>query len=129
MTLKAVRQIEPGRIVVLFQPHRYTRTQHLFTEFMTAFYDADMLVVVDIYPAGEAPLPGVNSERFCESLREYGIKDARYIPDLKSAESYLADFLQPGDVLLTLGAGDVWHSGEAVIKMLGSGKANAEFKK
>ena len=122
MTLKAVRQIAPGRVVVLFQPHRYSRTYHLFNEFMTAFYDADVLVVADIYPAGEAPLPEVNSQRFCESLKEYGHKDVNYIPDFKSAEAYLAEFLQPGDVLLTLGAGDVWRSGEAIIKMLGSGK-------
>ena len=122
MTLKAVRQIAQGRVVVLFQPHRYSRTHHLFSEFMTAFYDADVLAVADIYPAGEAPIPGVNSQRFCESLKEYGLKDVTYIPDLGSAEEHLAGLLQPGDILLTLGAGDVWRSGEAVLKMLGSGK-------
>jgi UDP-N-acetylmuramate--alanine ligase len=118
MTLKAVRQIAQGRIVVLFQPHRYSRTFHLFNEFMTAFYDADVLVVTDIYPAGEAPLPDVNSFRFCESLKEYGHKDVNYTPDFKTAESFLADLLQPGDVLLTLGAGDVWKSGESILKGL-----------
>ncbi len=118
MTLKAVRQIAPGRVVVLYQPHRYSRTHHLFSEFMTAFYDADVLVIVDIYAAGEAPIKGVTAQRFCESLKEYGHKDVTYIPDFKGAEAHLSEFLQPGDVLLTLGAGDVWRSGETVMKNL-----------
>ncbi|MEI6127541.1 MAG: UDP-N-acetylmuramate--L-alanine ligase [Pseudomonadota bacterium] len=117
-TLKAVRHIAAQRVVVLFQPHRYSRTYHLFKEFMTAFYDADALVVTDIYAAGESPREDITSLKFYEGLKEYGNKDVTFFPDLKQAETYLMEFLQDGDVFLTLGAGDVWKSGEAVMKGL-----------
>jgi UDP-N-acetylmuramate--alanine ligase len=116
MTLRAVRRIAPERVVVLFQPHRYSRTFHLFKEFMTAFYDADVLVVADIYAAGEQPRSDISTRQFYEGLKEYGHKEVKLIPQLKDAEQFLAEFLEPGDVFVTLGAGDVWKTGEKVMK-------------
>ena len=75
-TLAAAKQVWPGRIIVIFQPHRYTRTQALFQEFLTAFTDADCLIVTDIYPASEEPIPGVNAEALCEGIRRAGHPDA-----------------------------------------------------
>ncbi len=68
-TLAAAKQVWPGRILVVFQPHRYTRTQALFEEFLTAFKDADGLIITDIYPASEEPIPGVNAAALCEAVR------------------------------------------------------------
>ncbi len=119
MTLRAVKEIFPKRIVVLFQPHRYSRTRDLFEDFMTAFYDADVLIVTEIYPAGEAPIEGINSNRFYNGLRQYGHKDVAFISDLKAAEQHLLKHLKEGDIFLTLGAGDIWQSGENIMNKLG----------
>jgi len=116
MTLRAVRRIAQQRVVVLFQPHRYSRTFHLFREFMTAFYDADVLLVTDIYPAGEQPRDDVSAQRLYEGLKEYGHKDVRCAGSLEESVRLLQDLLQPGDVLVTLGAGDVWKAGQTVMK-------------
>ncbi len=118
MTLKAARQLGARRVVVLFQPHRYSRTQHLFNEFMTAFYDADVLIVTGIYAASEQPIAGVTSERFYEGLREYGHKNVLHARDLQQAEKLVLATLEPGDVFLTLGAGDVCTAGPRVLKVL-----------
>ena len=118
MTLKAARQMNAKRIVVLFQPHRYSRTQHLFNEFMTAFYDADVLIVTGIYAASEQPIAGVTSERFYEGLREYGHKHVLHARDLQQAEKLVLETVQEGDVFLTLGAGDVCTVGPRVMKAL-----------
>ncbi len=118
MTLKAARELGAQRLVVLFQPHRYTRTRDLFNDFMTAFYDADVLVVTDIYAAGEQPLAEVTAQRFCDGLKEYGNKDITLVPELDAAVEHLAGILQAGDLLLTLGAGTVWTAGESTMKSL-----------
>lgn len=118
MTLKAVKEIYPKRVVVLFQPHRYTRTRDLFKDFMTAFYDADVLIVTEVYAASESPIPGIHAQRICEGLKEYGHKDVTLIPDLKIAEKHLIEFLEEGDFFLTLGAGNVWKVGENVMRQI-----------
>jgi UDP-N-acetylmuramate--alanine ligase len=118
MALKAVKQISGKRIVTIFQPHRYSRTQDLFHEFVTSFYDTDVLVITDIYPAGEHPIPGINGQAFYEGIKKHGHKDVVFIPDLKEAEKHLRKFLKAGDVLLTLGAGDIWHAGENIMNNL-----------
>ncbi|MCX8042798.1 MAG: UDP-N-acetylmuramate--L-alanine ligase [Desulfobacterota bacterium] len=116
MTLRAVRNIAQQRIVVVFQPHRYSRTYHLFQEFLTAFYDADVLLLTDIYPAGEEPCFDISARHLYEGLREYGHKDVRLAGTLEEAAALLPTLLQPGDVLVTLGAGDVWKVGHSFIK-------------
>jgi UDP-N-acetylmuramate--alanine ligase len=113
VTLKAVEENWPNRRkVVVFQPHRYTRTQALFDEFTRAFYRSDVLVVMPIYPASEKKIKGVNSRNLCEGIKSHGHKEVIYVSGFKAALSYLSQTLLPGDVLLTLGAGDVWKVGE-----------------
>jgi len=104
------------RTVVLFQPHRYTRTQHLWDEFCRAFHLADLLLLVDIYPAGEEPVAGVTSEALAEAITRRGHRQALYAGDLKKAADRLAQVVKDGDVVLTLGAGSVWTAGDELLK-------------
>lgn len=104
-----------GRLVVLFQPHRYTRTRDLLSDFFGAFVDADKIILMDIYPAGEKPIDGINSEVLLKGIMDAG-KDIVYIKDRTKIIEYLCEELKGGDTLLTLGAGDVWKIGEEFIK-------------
>lgn len=116
-TLQAVRQSWPEhRVIVVFQPHRYSRTKALFDDFARSFYQADSLVILPVYSAGEAPLDGVNSYNLYEQIRLHGHKDVLFETDPEGVLSHLRNLVQPGDVILTLGAGDVWKIGEAFLK-------------
>jgi UDP-N-acetylmuramate--alanine ligase len=106
------------RLVVVFQPHRYTRTRELFAEFVKSFYDADLLVLTDIYPAGEPPIPGVTAEALWQSVRKHGQKDAVYIADRETIAGHLLKIVRAGDIVLTLGAGNIWQVGEALLAAL-----------
>ncbi|WP_437769433.1 UDP-N-acetylmuramate--L-alanine ligase [Sorangium sp. So ce281] len=109
-TIDAARRAFPGedhRVVVAFQPHRHTRTRDLFDEFTRAFNQADVLLVTDIYAAGEPPIPGVTAERLVQSIREHGHHDARFIADKADLPEALEKIARPGDVVIALGAGDV----------------------
>ena len=117
-TLAAAKSGWDRRLVVVFQPHRYTRTKELFEEFVTAFHDADVLILTDIYPAGEAPIEGVSAEALGGRIRKHGQKDVSWIPEREALYEHLERVLQPGDILLTLGAGNVWQVGEAMLKRL-----------
>jgi UDP-N-acetylmuramate--alanine ligase len=117
-TLAAARHAWPGKIIVVFQPHRYTRTRALFDEFLTAFSQADALIVTDIYAASEEPIPGVNAARLCEGIRKSGHKDARYLPDFGAVVEYLLATVNPSDSVITLGAGTIWKVGEELLKSL-----------
>ncbi|OHE22800.1 MAG: UDP-N-acetylmuramate--L-alanine ligase [Syntrophus sp. RIFOXYC2_FULL_54_9] len=125
-TLAAAKQVWTGRIIVVFQPHRYTRTQALFREFLTAFTDADSLIVTDIYPASEEPIPGVSAEALCEAIREAGHPDAVHFSSFDAVVEHLAQVAQPKDVILTQGAGSVWKVGEAFLKRMRGEKADAQ---
>ncbi len=109
---------EHGRLVVLFQPHRYTRTRDLLSEFIDAFADADKVILMDIYPAGEKPLPGVNSKLLYRGIKDTG-KDIEYIRNREEILDYLDAELKEGEMLLTLGAGDVWKIGEKFLEIKG----------
>lgn len=111
-TLSAAKNIWERRLVVVFQPHRYTRTRDLFKDFTTAFNQADLLLLTDIYPAGEDPLPGVNAETLCREIKEHGHKNVHYHPQTEDMLDVLTHMLQPGDVVMTLGAGNIWQLGE-----------------
>jgi UDP-N-acetylmuramate--alanine ligase len=117
-TLSAAKAALGRRVVCVFQPHRYTRTKHLLEEFFSAFNQADKVVILDIYAAGEQPIAGVSGQSVYEGIRNYGHKDVMYIGGRDQAVKYLAGALRQGDLLLTLGAGDVWKLGEAVLEEL-----------
>jgi UDP-N-acetylmuramate--alanine ligase len=118
-TLAAARGGFDRRIVVLFQPHRYTRTQHLRQEFATAFAEADVVLVMDIYPAGEPPIPGVTAEDLAEAIRAQGHPDVTWVGgDRGRVVEHLAGVIRPGDLVLTLGAGDVGQIGPELLRRL-----------
>jgi len=115
-TLQALKECWPDRRkVVVFQPHRYTRTQALFDEFTRAFYQSDVLLVMPIYAASEKPIAGVDAALLCEGIKAHGHKDVHCVSGPKEAVKLLQALLEPEDVLLTLGAGDVWKIGEQVL--------------
>ncbi len=118
-TLQAAKESWPDRrIVVVFQPHRYSRTEALFDDFTRSFYQSDMLVVLPIYAASEKAIKGVDSQSLFEEIRAHGHKDVVFMPSFKTAVSHLKQTLTPGDILLTLGAGDVYKLGETLLKEL-----------
>jgi len=118
-TLGAARNGWPERrLVVAFQPHRYSRTKELFNEFVTCFYDADVLVLTDIYAASEQPIPGVTAERLAEEIRRHGQRDVTYITDRNDLPDHLAGIVKEGDIVITLGAGNIWQAGEELVKKL-----------
>lgn len=118
VTLKAARQTQPKRLLCLFQPHRYTRTKLLFNEFCNCFADCDELILTDIYAASEAPIPGITSEALAEGVRKVLGKEVTYIPRLAKAEEYLEEKATAGDLILTVGAGDVFKVGEELVREL-----------
>ncbi|MEB2346021.1 MAG: UDP-N-acetylmuramate--L-alanine ligase [Deltaproteobacteria bacterium] len=118
-TLAAARQLHPGRVVVVFQPHRYSRTQLLFDDFATAFHQADVLWVTEIYAAGEDKLPGVDGRALADAIRAHGQREVRFAPDLDAVPAELAAVLAPGDLVITLGAGNVSALGPRLLAALG----------
>ena len=119
ITLQAVRESWPDRrVVVVFQPHRYSRTQALFDDFTRAFYQSDLLVVLPIYAAGEKKIKGVEGHTLFEGIRSHGHREVVYMQDFETAVSHLKKVLTQSDILLTLGAGDVWKVGEMILKEL-----------
>jgi len=106
------------RTVVLFQPHRYSRTQALWDDFTAAFAGADVLLLVDIYAASEDAIPGVSSERLAAAITGAQGTSALYAGDVKAAAARLSELVRPGDVVLTLGAGNVYAAGEELLRHL-----------
>jgi len=103
---------------VVFQPHRYSRSKFLMDEFATAFYQSDYLLVTDIYAAGEEPIPGVDAEVLTRGIVGHGHKNAHYVSDPQDLLAQLMAVIKPGDIVITLGAGDVWKLGESLIGLL-----------
>jgi UDP-N-acetylmuramate--alanine ligase len=117
-TLAAAAAGMERRVVVVFQPHRYTRTQHLLEDFFTAFNQADTLVVTNIYAAGEKAIPGISGEVLYEGIKKHGHKDVTFIPDREKIIEHMLSILKEGDLMITLGAGDVWKLGEQIVERL-----------
>ena len=117
-TLAAARQVWKGRLIVVFQPHRFTRTKALFNEFTQAFSDADLLILNDIYPASEEPIVGVNSQALCEAIRKTGNVSVEYIAQAEGTIEFLLKTVRPKDTVITLGAGSIYKIGEALLKQL-----------
>ena len=118
-TLAGARASFPSRrLVVAFQPHRYSRTRDLLGEFATAFNDADVLVLADIYAAGEEPIPGVSAEKLHQAVQACGHHDASFVLDRAQLATRLAERLREGDLVLTLGAGDITGLGDELLLLL-----------
>ncbi len=117
-TLKAARNFWEGRVVAVFQPHRYTRTRDANEGFLTAFFAADVLVMTDIYPAGEEPIAGVSGQGLFDKICERGMRDTHFVPDKNDLPKQLMKIVKPGDLVITLGAGDILKAGEQLLKLL-----------
>jgi UDP-N-acetylmuramate--alanine ligase len=120
-TLSAARSGSAGRrTVVIFQPHRFTRTQELMNEFALCFNNADVLFVTDIYAASEKPIEGITAEILTENIKQYGHKNARYIGDLETAAEKVIPFLKENDLVITLGAGSITRLSDELLEKLKS---------
>ena len=124
-TLAAARQCGFQKVHVIFQPHRYTRTQLLLDEFATAFRDADSVLLLDIYAASEKPIAGISSELLAERITEVGGQEALYVPSFAEAVELATRAAKPGDMILALGAGSIWQLGPQVLEALESRAAKS----
>jgi UDP-N-acetylmuramate--alanine ligase len=116
-TLEAARS-SGRRVVTLFQPHRFTRTRDLMDDFARSFYGADVLLLADIYPASEDPIDGITSEVLASKIERFGHRQVEYVGALSNGALRLKEILQPGDLVLTLGAGNVYQAGDELLRIL-----------
>lgn len=117
-TLGAIREGWKRPLTVVFQPHRYSRTRDLFDDFLSAFEGADRLILTEIYPAGEEPIPGVSGEALYQAVKRKGHLDVEFVAEKKAIAKHLAKKLKGGEIVLTLGAGDVYKVGEELVEAL-----------
>jgi UDP-N-acetylmuramate--L-alanine ligase/UDP-N-acetylenolpyruvoylglucosamine reductase len=113
-TLQTARSLKPKRLVVLFQPHRYTRTQALAEDFGKVLQSADLVFISDVYPASEKPIDGISGQTLVDAMKRHGNIPATYLPNLANAHHAVGNALQPGDLLITLGAGNVHEAGTRI---------------
>ncbi len=113
-TLQTAQSLKPDRLIVLFQPHRYTRTQLLRDDFGKVLQNLDKLYVADVYPASEPPIPGINGQTIVDAVQENGPVDATFLPNLPLAHHVVGNTLRPGDMFITLGAGNVHEAGAKI---------------
>jgi len=113
-TLQTARSLKPKRLVVLFQPHRYTRTQALAEDFGKVLQSADLVFISDVYPASEKPIDGISGQTLVDAMKRHGDIPATYLPNLALAHHAVGNALQPGDLLITLGAGNVHEAGTRI---------------
>jgi UDP-N-acetylmuramate--alanine ligase len=109
------------RVVCVFQPHLYTRTRDFYDDFGRAFFNADVLVLTDVYPAREEPIQGVSGELIANAAREFGHKQVHYVPAKTEVPAFLSSIVKPGDMVITMGAGDIWKFGDLFLKTLTAG--------
>jgi UDP-N-acetylmuramate--alanine ligase len=102
--------------VCVFQPHLYSRTRDFYEDFGKSFLLSDVLVVTDVYPAREEPIQGITGELIVNAAKQFGHKEAHYIPDKNQVPGFLQSIVTSGDIVITMGAGDIWKYGEAFIK-------------
>lgn len=108
------------RVICVFQPHLYSRTRDFFEEFGRSFFDADLLVVTDVYPAREEPIQGVSGNLIAQAAKDFGHREVSYVPDKKNLPAHLKKIMKEGDIIITMGAGDIWKYGEEFIQLLGA---------
>jgi UDP-N-acetylmuramate--alanine ligase len=119
-TLDAARGCKFSRLLVLFQPHRYSRTEHLWDDFCRAFNQADVLVLTDVYAAGEAPIPGITSAALAAAIRDAGHKNVFCCTSMQEGIERLLREARPGDAILTIGAGSVSRASHELALLLGA---------
>ena len=120
VTLRGIKAGWRRRVICVFQPHTYSRTRDFYKDFGRAFMNADVLVVTDVYPARERPIQGVSGELIAEAARQFGHKNVQYIPDKKDVPAHLIRIAREGDIVITMGAGDIYLYGAEYIDMLES---------
>jgi UDP-N-acetylmuramate--alanine ligase len=109
------------RVVCVFQPHLYSRTRDFYEEFGKAFLLADVLIITDVYPAREEPIQGVSGELIVNAAKRYGHKDVHYVPDKKGVPAALKEIVKSQDIVITMGAGDIWKCGEEFLSLMDAG--------
>jgi UDP-N-acetylmuramate--alanine ligase len=119
-TLEAARGCKFSRLFVIFQPHRFSRTKHLWDEFCRAFNQADALALIDIYPASESPIPGITSAALADAIREAGHKNVHYFSSMQDGIESLLRQARPGDAILTIGAGNISRASNELVLLLGA---------
>ena len=119
-TLKAAKSGWDRRIIAVFQPHLFSRTQEFFREFASALRISDLVIITDIYPAREKPIPGINAKLIFNEYNNKSKTNCYYVPDLDDLESTLDDIIQPNDMVITMGAGNIWRYSESYAKHLES---------
>ena len=117
-SLNGARKGWDRRILAVFQPHLYTRTRDFYQDFGRSFFDADILIVTDIYPAREEPIPGITGELVANAARNYGHRQVVYLPNKDEVAEHLKTIVRKGDLVITMGAGDIWKAGEELIDRL-----------
>jgi len=123
-TVQAAKQVNPKRLIGVFQPHRYSRTSLLYRRFGCVFSDVDEVIINEIYSAGEKPIEGVNAGLIVRSIKENSGKDVRYFSTCDQIVDYLTEHVQPGDMVLTMGAGNIWTVGVELVKRLRESREN-----
>jgi UDP-N-acetylmuramate--alanine ligase len=106
------------RLIAVFQPHLYSRTQQMYKEFGLSFFDAEVLVVTDVYPSREKPIEGVTGKLISDTAKEYGHRDVHYVKDKTELPGKLKDIVKDGDIVITMGAGDIYRYGEQFVEMI-----------
>lgn len=120
-TLEAAKNGADGRrIVIVFQPHRYSRTQDLMEDFATSFNNADVVYLLDIYPASEKPIEGISAEVLAEKIKNFGHKNTRHIGEVSTAAEKVVENLEPNDLVITLGAGSITNLSDEILDLLRS---------
>ena len=116
-TLSGIRKGWKRRLVAVFQPHLYSRTRDFYAEFGRAFLDSDLFICTDVYPAREEKIEGISGELVTNAAKSYGHKNVIYEPDKEKIPYMLMDIVESGDIVITLGAGDIWKYGEEFVKL------------
>jgi len=117
-TLSAIRSGWDRRVVAVFQPHLYTRTRDFYADFAKSFLDSDVFICTDVYPAREIPIQDVTGQLITDAAEKFGHKNVIYVPDKKQIPDKLLEIVLPGDIVITMGAGDIWKYGEEFINKL-----------
>jgi UDP-N-acetylmuramate--alanine ligase len=120
VTLDGIRRGWKRRLVAVFQPHLYSRTRDFYAEFGRSFLNSDIFICTDVYPAREKPMEGISGELITNTAKQFGHKNVYYVPDKTKIPELLANLCKDGDIVITLGAGDIWKFGNQFVEILKS---------